>query len=241
MTAPSYDFRGMQVLVTGAGRGIGLGIADAFAANGAEVSAVDLDFVSPPKAGVTQRNCDVTKPDEIRALVADIAAENGPIRTLVNNAGSDRRISFLEMSDDDWRSMLDVNLSHHQIFARAVAPSMAEAGGGAIVNLSSSAWMKMAENLAAYHAAKAGIVGLTRGMARDLGPSGIRVNAIAPGRVVTQRTDLTDDSWITETKNIQCLPSLVEVSDIAEAVKWLVSSGARMVTGQTIVVDGGVV
>ncbi|MDE0591565.1 SDR family NAD(P)-dependent oxidoreductase [Halocynthiibacter sp. C4] len=237
----SYDFSGQRVLVTGGGRGIGLAIAQGFAKAGAEVFALDLSFISEADQGVRQFVCDVTDTQKVRDLVSGLIREHGPITTLINNAGSDQRIAFGDMTEEDWRWMLDVNISHFPVFGQTVRPAMIEAGGGAIINLSSSAWMKMAGNLTAYHSAKAGIMGLTRGMARDLGQEGIRVNAIAPGRVVTERTNVDDPDWVAETKTLQCIPELALADDIAQAAMWLASEGSRMVTGQTLVVDGGVV
>jgi NAD(P)-dependent dehydrogenase (short-subunit alcohol dehydrogenase family) len=138
--------------------------------------------------------------------------------------------------------MLASNLDHHAQLSRLAAPAMADIGGGAIVNMTSTAFMKLAADMTAYHAAKAGIVGLTRGLARDLGPKNIRVNAIAPGRIFTERASAeVDEDWIEETKQLQCIPSLIRPEDIAEAALWLASESARMVTGQTLIVDGGVV
>jgi NAD(P)-dependent dehydrogenase (short-subunit alcohol dehydrogenase family) len=143
----------------------------------------------------------------------------------------------------DWRRTLAINLDPHFVLTQRLAPQMRAAGGGAIVNLSSTAFMKLAANLTSYHAAKAGIVGLTRGLARELGPQGIRVNAIAPGRVVTERVraHVVTPDWEAETKTLQCLPDLILPDDIAQSALWLASSGARMMTGQTLIVDGGVV
>jgi NAD(P)-dependent dehydrogenase (short-subunit alcohol dehydrogenase family) len=136
-----------------------------------------------------------------------------------------------------------VNLDHQMLMSARVAPQMDLSGGhAAIVNMSSSAWMKLAGNLTAYHAAKAGIVGLTRGLARDLGPRHITVNAIAPGRVLIERVAAqVTEAWKAETHALQCIPALIAPDDIAAAALWLGSSAARMVTGQTLVVDGGVV
>ncbi|MDT0684387.1 SDR family oxidoreductase [Roseicyclus sp. F158] len=238
---------GAHVLVTGAAAGIGKATALAFARAGAEVSALDRDAIhfDPEDAGpghVHPVRLDLRDLDALDDVVAGLVRERGPVRVLVNNAGVDRRMALDELTPGPWREMMALNLDHHAALARLVAPGMEAAGGGAIVNLSSTAWMKLAGNLAAYHAAKAGIVGLTRGLARDLGPKGIRVNAIAPGRVVTERVEagLTDD-WIAETHALQCIPDLIRADDIAEAALWLASPGARMVTGQTLVVDGGVV
>ncbi len=241
MSQASYDFSGQRVLVTGAARGIGRVIAAQFRAAGADVVAIDLKF-DAPTAGLTQITCDLTDGARARHVVAQDITDNGAFTVLVNNAGSDRRIPFADMTDADWQFMLDVNLSHYPVLSQTVAPGMAAAGGGAIINLSSSAWMKMAGNLAAYHTAKAGIIGLTRGMARDLGPDLIRVNAIAPGRVVTERTTQSSDpAWVSETKTLQAIPELLQADDIAQTALWLGSRAAKMITGQTLVVDGGVV
>lgn len=140
----------------------------------------------------------------------------------------------------DWRWMMAVNLDHHAFLSSLVVPEMAKAG--AIVNLSSTAWMKLAGNLTAYHAAKSGIIGLTRGLARDLGAKAIRANAIAPGRVVTERiAEKISDDWVAETQALQCIPDLIRPSDIADCALWLASDAARMLTGKCIIVDGGVV
>lgn len=243
---PTYpEFREAHVLITGAAAGIGRATALAFAVEGARVTAVDRDAEGLARLaaqGMATRVCDLSDPGGLEKMAAEAMAAAGPVRCLVNNAGVDRRHDPGELDADGWRQMLALNLDHHFLLARAVAPGMAGVGGGAIVNLSSSAWMKLAPRMTAYHAAKAGIVGLTRGLARDLGPLGIRVNAIAPGRVVTERVAAgVTEAWEAETKALQCLPALIEPADIAAGVLWLASGGARMVTGQTLVIDGGVV
>lgn len=214
---------------------------------GARVTAVDLNTnglaeIAAQADRIEIRTCDLTDSSAIHSMVDAATAAQGPATVLVNNAGVDRRIPFEEQTEEQWRWMLSVNLDHHAILSRLIAPGMAEAGGGAIVNLSSTAWMKLAGNLTAYHTAKAGIVGLTCGLARDLGPRGIRANAIAPGRVVTERVaGQVSQDWIRETHALQCIPDLIRPSDIADCAMWLASDAARMVTGQCIVVDGGVV
>ncbi|WP_164870788.1 SDR family NAD(P)-dependent oxidoreductase [Mesobaculum littorinae] len=240
-------FHGTHVLVTGAAAGIGRATAIAFAKAGAKVSALDRDPVQIPAGDATPGQihpvaCDLSDLAALERIFADLIAARGAVRVLVNNAGVDRRIPLADLDAATWDEMMSLNLDHQAALARLAAPGMAAAGGGAIVNLTSTAWMKLAGTLAAYHAAKAGIVGLTRGLARDLGGQGIRVNAIAPGRVVTERVEakLTRD-WIAETHALQCIPDLIRAEDIAEAALWLASPGARMITGQTLVVDGGVV
>jgi NAD(P)-dependent dehydrogenase (short-subunit alcohol dehydrogenase family) len=243
------EFSGQTVIVTGAAAGIGRAVARGFAAEGATVAALDINeagLTSLAKATdgrVSPLVVDVTDEAALRATVARVISELGAPRVLVNNAGVDRRHGFDDLTLAEWHRSLALNLDHHFILSQAVAPHMQAAGGGAIVNLSSTAFMKLAPNLTSYHTAKAGIVGLTKGMARDLGPLGIRVNAIAPGRVVTARvrgTALTPE-WERQTRELQCLPELIMPEDIAQAALWLASSGARCVTGQTLVVDGGVV
>ncbi|MDC0738308.1 SDR family NAD(P)-dependent oxidoreductase [Cognatishimia sp. SS12] len=242
MSTLRYDFSGKTVVVTGAARGIGLGIATAFLSAGAQVIAVDLSFDRPERQGEEQIQCDLSDMALLEQTFAGIAAQHPDIHALVNNAGSDKRIPFGDMTAQEWRWMLDVNLTHFARITQLLLPALRQGKGGAVVNMSSSAWMKLAGNLTAYHAAKAGIVGLTRGLARDLGGDFIRVNAIAPGRVFTERSQgsVTDD-YIAETHRLQCLPQLIAAEDIAQTALWLASEGAQMLTGQVIVVDGGVV
>ncbi|WP_435312205.1 SDR family NAD(P)-dependent oxidoreductase [Primorskyibacter sedentarius] len=242
-----WDFSDRHVMVTGAAAGIGRATALGFAAAGARVSAVDMNAEALAETAelsdrINGRTCDLADSGAIRSLVEAAVSEQGQVTVLVNNAGVDRRIPFDTQTEEQWRWMLSVNLDHHALLSALIAPGMAEAGGGAIVNMSSTAWMKLAGNLTAYHTAKAGIVGLTRGLARDLGPKGIRSNAIAPGRVVTERVaGEVSDEWVAETQVLQCIPDLIRPSDIADCAMWLASDAARMVTGQCIVVDGGVV
>lgn len=241
MTARYDDFSGQHILVTGAARGIGRVIAQNFVDQGGKVTALDLDFSNiEPIEGASLIQCDVTKDEILQDLINEAMRLKGPIKVLVNNAGVDRRMSLSEQTGADFRWMLDVNLTHHAILAQIVAPGMEKLGGGAIVNMTSTAWMKRAHSLTAYHAAKAAIVGLTNGLARDLGPKNIRANAIAPGRVPVERTSVVDDpTWIAQTHAMQCIPQLLAPQDIADAALWLASSSARMITGQVITVDGG--
>jgi NAD(P)-dependent dehydrogenase (short-subunit alcohol dehydrogenase family) len=244
MSAIFPELAGRHVLVSGGAQGIGKAIVGGFAAANARVTVLDRSEAVheslPPNAFAVI--CDLTDPYATVQAVAQAIDARGSVTILVNNAGSDRRIPIDDLDPDLFREMLAINLDHHLHLARLVAPGMRIAGGGAIVNLSSTAFMKIAGDLAAYHAAKAGIIGLTRGLARDLGGANIRVNAIAPGRVFTQRAlDQVDEEWIAETRAIQCLPLLIQPEDIAATALWLSSDSARAVTAQTIIIDGGVV
>jgi len=250
VTARFDDFTDAHVIVTGAAMGIGRAVALGFADQGARVTALDRDsagletLARIETAGrIHSRRIDMRDARTLSGVIDQICAEHGAPRAVVNNAGIDDRRPFLEMAAEDWRAALAANIDHVFIVTRHAVPQMQAAGGGAIVNLSSTAFMKLAPNLSSYHAAKAGIIGLTRGLARELGPDGIRGNAIAPGGVVAERVrgHVATPGWETETKALQCLPRLITPEDIADAALWLASGSARMITGQTVIVDGGVV
>jgi 3-oxoacyl-[acyl-carrier protein] reductase len=242
------------VVVTGAGHGIGRGIACAFAERGARVWACGIDREGLAETGRLLGDAghvwdlDVTDPDAAGRLVREIALEHGAVDVLVNNAGGvagqvGRPVE--DVSDEDWDAIVSVNLNGTFHCSRAVAPGMKSAGGGVIVNISSGAGLGVSlTGIQAYASAKHGQVGLTRQLAHELGPFGIRVNAVAPGFVLSNPT--TRRQW--ESYGDEGQRRLVEAialrrlgtpEDIANAVLFLASEHASWITGQVLQVNGG--
>lgn len=247
MNAARYpDLAGKAALVTGGADGIGRAIVAGLHAQGARVATLDRDAarladLAAEFPGVTTHTVDLADLDATRAAIVALAARLGPFAILVNNAGHDERHDFLSLTPQDWRERLAVNLDHVMFVSQAVAPGMIAAGEGAIVNLGSTSWMKGAPGIVAYTTAKAAILGFTKTLARELGPAGVRVNAVAPGWVMTARQKAR---WATPEKiaaalEDQALKRLIEPDDAAAAVLFLCSAAARSITGQTIVVDAG--
>ncbi len=252
MTGARYpDLDGAAVLITGGGSGIGASIVEAFAGQGARVAFLEIN---PHAAGATAAACggrvihrivDLRDIAALRSAVTELQAELGPFRALINNAGDDSRHSWDQVTPDLWDDRFEVNLRHQFFAAQAVAPGMRDAGGGAIVNLGSISWMMGAAGLTAYTTAKAAIAGLTKSLARELGPLGIRVNAIAPGMIWTEkqkaRAAADDPAKLARYLERQCLKEPLAPADIARMALWLASGESRMCAGQTYIVDGGVV
>ena len=242
---PSLE--GRTVLVTGGGSGIGAAIVEAFAGQGAKVAFLDIDDgesnALARRLGGAARywRCDLTDIESLRRTIAGVIADLGPVTVLVNNAADDQRHQLDEVSVDYWDRAMAVNLRHLFFAAQVVRPGMAGAGGGAIVNLSSVAWMFGATNLVAYATAKGGIVGLTNSLAREFGDDNIRVNAIAPGAVMTEKQLRL---WYTEETakamaDRQIIKRRLEPGEIARAVLFLSSDDSRMITKQCLTVDAG--
>jgi 3-oxoacyl-[acyl-carrier protein] reductase len=230
--------RGRTALVTGAAHGIGSAIAAVLAAEGATVHAVDLE----PAEDVDR--LDVTDPAAVAAYVARV----GPVDVLVNNAGGVRGQTgrpLEEVTDDDWRAVVDANLTSTFVCTRAVVPGMKARGWGRIVNISSGAGRSVSlTGIQAYASAKAGQIGFTRQTAHELGQFGITVNCIAPGFVLSNPS--TQAQW--ETYGPQGQAALVAgiavrrlgtPADIAHGVRFFTSEASSWVTGQTIAIDGG--
>lgn len=244
------DLEGKVVLVTGGGSGIGESIVRHFARQKARVAFIDINAEASRAlvadlagAGTTVHfeHVDLKDIDALRAGVDRIRAALGPITVLVNNAAHDQRHQTEDVTPDYWDDRIAVNLKHQFFAAQAVLPDMKAAGGGAIVNFGSTSWMVGQGGMAAYTAAKSAVLGLTRSLARDYGPFNIRVNAIAPGWIMTQRQI---DLWLTpegeqRLMEHQCLKRKLIPSDVARVAVFLASDEAGACTNQHYVVDGG--
>ena len=246
---PSLRDRG--VFVTGGASGIGAEEVTQFARQGAKVAFVDIDDAAAAAliarlraeghAAPWYQNCDVTNIPALQAAIAGAAGALGSITALVNNAANDQRHRWQDMTAAYWDERMAVNLRHQFFAIQAVAPIMKAAGGGSIVNFGSISWHAGQGGMPAYTTAKAAVEGLTKGMARDLGPDGIRVNTVIPGWIMTQRQI---DLWLTpeaETALLQsqCLKTKLVPADVARMVLWLASDDSRMCTSQLWVVDAG--
>jgi len=240
---PSLNSR--HVLLSGGATGIGAQMVTRFAQQGAKVSFLDFDEAHGAQVaeatGALFLPCDLRDIAALRAAVAEAAARQGDITILVNNAARDDRHALEQVEPDYWDERMATNLRHHFFCAQAVVPMMRRAGGGSIINLGSISWMNRAGGMPAYTAAKAAVRGLTRGLARDLGPDRIRVNEVVPGWVHTDRQKalwLTPEAEARSQAN-QCLKGPVMPDDIARMVLWLAADDSAMVTAQHFVVDGG--
>lgn len=240
---PSLD--GRAVLVTGGGSGIGAAIVARFADQGARVAFLDVDAEAGARTaaatGAVFLPCDLRDVAALRAAVAEAAHAIGDITVLVNNAARDDRHALETVEPDYWDERMATNLRHQFFCAQSVVPMMRRAGGGSIVNLGSVSWMKAQGGMPAYTTAKAAVRGLTRGLARDLGPDRIRVNEVVPGWVYTERQIAL---WVTPEAEAasqarQCLKGRIMPDDIARMVLWLAADDSAMVTAQHFVVDGG--
>ncbi|HWA63480.1 MAG TPA: SDR family oxidoreductase [Caulobacteraceae bacterium] len=238
---------GRVVFVTGGASGIGAAIVEAFHGQGARVGFVDVDAAAGAAlagrlgAGAWFGVCNVTDAGALEGAVAAASAALGDVTVLVNNVADDTRMALAETSIEAWRAAMAVNLEPAFVAARACRSMMLRAGGGAIVNLSSINAFLGPVRQGPYTAAKGAINALTKSLAREWGPDGIRVNAVSPGWVVTERQLAL---WLTpegeaEWMKLVALKRRIVPADVARAVLFLASDDAAMITGHNLVVDGG--
>lgn len=242
---PSLE--GRTALVTGGASGIGEAIVRGFVRNGARVAVIDVNRAAGEAmqaefgSEIVFIASDLTDVDDLRAAVRAAQSQFGPVRALVNNAANDQRFSIEEITPEDWDASQAINLRQQFFVTQAVLPGMRAAGGGTVVNLSSVAWRWGPPNLTPYVSAKSAILGLTRSLGTALGEHNIRVNAVAPGAVMTERQLRL---WHTpesraDTIARQALHTEIEADDIADAVLFLSAEDSRMITKQCLTVDAG--
>lgn len=250
MTDPVFpDLKGQSVFVTGGGSGIGAALTEAFLRQGAKVAFCQRSDATPfcdaMEAATRNRPlflpCDISVTDQLQLTLSTAATAHGPITVLVNNAANDQRHETLKTDETFWDWSINVNLRSYFFACQSVLPGMKAAGGGSIINFSSISFMMADKGYAAYITANAGIVGLTRTLAREFGPDHIRVNALAPGWVLTERQK---EHWVTPEGlaahlSRQCIPDPIQPVDVAGTVLFLASDASKMMTSQTLILDGG--
>lgn len=250
-TATYPSLKDRVVFVTGGGGGIGASIVEHFCQQGAKVGFIDIDdetsqaLVETLAAAGHHKplyvHCDLRDIAALREAIATVRAELGPITVLVNNAANDQRHPIDEVTPEYWDDRIAVNLKHQFFAAQAIYPDMEAAGGGAIVNLGSVSWIIGQGGMPCYTTSKSAVAGLTRSLARDLGPKNIRVNCVVPGWIMTQRQI---DLWLTaeseaELMERQCLKRKLVPADIARAVLFFAAEDSGGCTNQSYIVDGG--
>ena len=232
----NWHLEGRRALVTGGARGIGRACCAALQDAGAEVNVIDVDPPAESVPGQRFHAADITDPQAVRAVLEDIAK---PISVVVNNAGITRDRTLMKMSDSEWADVIAVNLTGAFNMMRAAAQVMAGGNGGSIINVTSINGLRGKVGQANYAASKAGLIGLTKTAARELGRKGITVNAVAPGMVMTEMARDLPSDIIDRARDETALDRLASPEDIAAAVLFLASDAARMITGQVIQVDAG--
>lgn len=252
MTHPTYpDLDGASVFITGGGSGIGAALTEGFLKQGAKVAFVQRSdataFVDEMAASTGNRPlflpCDITDIAALQGAIARAVEAHGPLDVLVNNAANDKRHTTEEVTEEFWDWSQSINLKAYFFACQSAAKSMKENGKGAIINFSSISYMMGNSGYPAYTTANGGITAMTRSLAREFGPDRIRVNALAPGWVLTQKQK---DLWVTPEGlsahlDRQCLKDTLAPEDIVGGTLFLASDTSKMMTGQVLVIDGGVV
>jgi NAD(P)-dependent dehydrogenase (short-subunit alcohol dehydrogenase family) len=246
------SLRNRVAFISGGSSGIGAELVRAFAAQGSKVAfcgtkpdggkALIDECVAAGHPRPWYGAADVRDVATYQALLARVASELGPIRVLVNNAGRDDRHKMEEVTSEFWDDRIALNLKHYFFAIQAVASGMEKAGGGSVVNMGSVSWMRGRPNLVGYTTAKAGILGLTRTLARELGARNIRVNALVPGAIVTERQNTLhrDPAADKEFLDAQCLKIRLDPGHVARATLFLAADDSDGMTGQHVLVDGGI-
>ncbi|RMH43371.1 MAG: SDR family oxidoreductase [Alphaproteobacteria bacterium] len=245
------DLSGRSVFITGGGSGIGAALTDGFLAEGAHVAFVQrrdaTAFADEMEARHGRRPlfipCDIADTAALEAAMDRAAEAHGPVTVLVNNAANDQRHRTEDVDPETWERLMGVNLRAYFFACRKAVAMMKDAGGGTIVNFSSISYMMGNAGYPVYVTANAGITGMTRALAREFGPDNIRVNALAPGWVLTEKQI---EMWATPEDlaahmDRQCLKRHLSPDDMVDPVLFLASAASTMMTGQCMVVDGGVV
>jgi len=247
-TYPSLN--GMPVVISGGASGIGETLVREFAGQGSKVGFVDIardqgealaKELNDKGHTVRFAHCDITDTKAWQKTIADFEAAHGAARALLNNAANDTRITWDKVTEEKWDAAIAVNLKQSFFAIQAVVPGMIAAGGGSIINFGSISWMILSGNMAGYTASKAGTHGMTRSLARDLGPHSIRVNTLVPGWIMTERQF---KYWIDDAANAlidssQALKGRVYPIDIARMALFLASDDSKMISAQNFTVDGG--
>lgn len=240
------------VFITGGGSGIGASLVEAFCRQGAVVAFVDilqqesLALVKRINESLGQErahffHCDLVNIEQLQSVIETVKSTYGPIQTLVNNAAQDTRHDFREVTPEYWNERININLRHQFFAAQAVYPQMKTLGGGSIINFGSMSWHECQGNMTGYTTSKAAVLGLTRGLARDMGPDNIRVNTLTPGWVMTQRqlTHWVKEDTQQEINQSQCLKGQLLPEHICAMALFLASDDSRMCTAQDFIVDAG--
>jgi NAD(P)-dependent dehydrogenase (short-subunit alcohol dehydrogenase family) len=239
------------VLITGGGQGIGAAAVEHFALQGSRVAFLDL--ADEPSAALVRTlaphskhpllflHCDLTDIPSLQSAIAQVTGQLGPPTVLLNNAASDDRHRVEDVTPAFWDRQMAINLRHQFFAAQAVAPAMNTAGGGSIINMSSISWMIPVPGLPVYLTAKAAIVGMTRALAKDLGPHNIRVNAILPGAILTEKQQrlYMSPAYEEEILSSQCLKRLLLPQDVARLILFLAADDSSAITNQSYIIDGG--
>jgi len=251
MTAKYLDLKNKRVFITGGGSGIGASIVQHFYEQESEVHFVDINEEASNKLISECKNnklsipnfikCDLFNIKELQSIITEIISDKGPINILINSAANDERHAIDDVTEEYWDERMSINLKHYFFTVQSVKKAMIENKGGVIVNIGSASWMIGQGGMAAYTAAKSGVVGLTRSFARDLGEFNIRVNSVVPGWTMTERQV---QKWLTpesekDLMKSQCLKRKLMPSDIAKAVLFFSSDQSSGCTNQSYVVDNG--